>query len=124
MKTSELIQKLQKLEQEIPFDAEVVTGDDWQPSELVRVQHEPPYTFLEFEGIGEQEQFEEAREFSDTQLPLVGAYLSSLLHRVKDNPSTIDDVSSEILSFVVFCQANSPSEVFEVLKRLGSDAPG
>lgn len=124
MKTSELIRKLQKLEREIPFDAEVVTGGDWQPSELVRVQHEPPYTFLEFEGIGEKESLEEAREFSDTQRPLVGAYLSSLLHRVKDNPSTIDDVESEILGFVVFCQENPPSEVFEALKRLASDAPG
>ena len=124
MKTSELIRKLQNLEREIPFDAEVVTGDDWQPSELVRVQHEPPYTFLEFEGMGEQEPLEQAREFSDAQLPLVGAYLSSLLHHVKDNPSAIDDVESEILGFVVFCQANPASEVFEALKRLASDVPG
>lgn len=124
MKTSELIRELQKLEREIPFDAEIVTGDDSQPLELVRVQHEPPYTFLEFEGIGETELLEKAREFSDTQLILVGAYISSILNRLKDNPSVIDDVEREVLSFVVFCQANTPSEVFEALKRFSRDAQG
>ena len=124
MRTSELIRKLQILEHEIPFDAEIVTGDDWQPSELVRVLHEPPYTFLEFEGVDEEEPAEELRTFSDAQLPLVAAYLSSLLNCVKENPPAIDDVESELLGFVAFCQENPPSIVFEALKELANNGAG
>ncbi|XUV80194.1 hypothetical protein ACREYP_13800 [Enterobacter sp. TMH.L2] len=49
MKTSELIKKLTDLQDTVPFDAEVVTGDDWQPNGITRIYHKPPYTFIEFE---------------------------------------------------------------------------
>lgn len=123
MKTSELISKLQKLEKEIPFDAEVVTGDDWQPSELVRVLHDPPYTFLEFDVLYEESP-EEVKTFSDTQLPLVSAYLASLLKCAQEDPSSIDELKNELLGFVVFCQTSSPSKVFERLKEMASNVPG
>lgn len=50
LKTSELIKKLTDLQETIPFDAEVVTGDDWQPDGITRIYHKPPYTFIEFEA--------------------------------------------------------------------------
>lgn len=49
MKTSQLIKKLQEIDATVPFDADIVMGDDWMPSKLVKVYHEPPRTFLEFE---------------------------------------------------------------------------
>lgn len=49
MKLSELIKKLQEIDKSIPFDSEVVTGEDWMPQTIREVYHEPPYTFIQFE---------------------------------------------------------------------------
>ncbi|MBQ4848813.1 hypothetical protein [Pseudoalteromonas sp. MMG012] len=49
MKLKELIKNLQEIEKTLPFDSEVVTGDDFMPQRVVKVHHEPPYTFIEFE---------------------------------------------------------------------------
>lgn len=53
MKLSELIKKLQALDKSIPFDSEVVSGDDWQPLVISAVYHDPPYTFIQFQECGE-----------------------------------------------------------------------
>lgn len=55
MKTSELIKALQDIDKNVPFDADVVTGDDWMPADLMKVYHEPPHTFLEFDEQGYEE---------------------------------------------------------------------
>lgn len=55
MKTSVLIQKLMEIDKTVPFDADVVTGEDWRPTPISRVYHNPPHTFVEFE-TGEQSQ--------------------------------------------------------------------
>ena len=55
MKTSTLIAKLQQIDKTVPFDAEVVTGDDWQFLNIARVYHKPPYTFIEFEDVEDSE---------------------------------------------------------------------
>lgn len=52
LKTSTLIQKLTELSKTVPFDADVVTGEDWWPSQIARVFHNPPHTFIEFETEG------------------------------------------------------------------------
>ena len=49
LKTSVLIQKLMEIDKTVPFDADVVTGEDWCPTPISRVYHNPPYTFVEFE---------------------------------------------------------------------------
>ena len=51
MKTSELIKKLQEIDKTVPFDADVVIGDDWQFGHLKQVTHDMPRTYLEFEKI-------------------------------------------------------------------------
>ncbi|KPV95158.1 MULTISPECIES: hypothetical protein [unclassified Pseudoalteromonas] len=53
MKLSELIKQLQEIEKSVPFDSEVVTGEDWMPQSIVQVYHEPPYTFIQFEPSSE-----------------------------------------------------------------------
>jgi len=55
LKTSVLIQKLVEIDKTVPFDAEVVTGEDWWATPISRVYHNPPHTFVEFE-TGEQSQ--------------------------------------------------------------------
>ncbi|MEB0982343.1 hypothetical protein [Citrobacter portucalensis] len=50
MKTSVLIQKLMEIDKTVPFDAGVVTGEDWCPTPISRVYHNPPHTFVEFEA--------------------------------------------------------------------------
>lgn len=49
MKLSELIKQLQEIDKSVPFDSEVVTGDDWMPRRISSVYHEPPHTFIQFE---------------------------------------------------------------------------
>jgi len=48
MTTSELIAKLKQIDQAVPFDADVVTGDDWNFQEIKKVYHDAPRTFIEF----------------------------------------------------------------------------
>ncbi|MGV6808644.1 MAG: hypothetical protein ACWA5U_02100 [bacterium] len=48
MTTSELIAKLQRIDQTVPFDADVVTVDDWNFQEIKKVYHDAPRTFIEF----------------------------------------------------------------------------
>ena len=55
LKTSVLIQKLMEIDKTVPFDAEVVTGEEWWPTPISRVYHNPPHTYVEFE-TGEQSQ--------------------------------------------------------------------
>ncbi|ATF66526.1 hypothetical protein IBN27_003918 [Salmonella enterica] len=55
LKTSVLIQKLMEIDKTVPFDADVVTGEEWWPTPISRVYHNPPHTFVEFE-TGEQSQ--------------------------------------------------------------------
>ncbi|ELY3773053.1 hypothetical protein SMX71_002706 [Cronobacter dublinensis] len=49
LKTSVLIQKLMEIHKTVPFDAEVVTGEEWWPTPISRAYHNPPYTYIEFE---------------------------------------------------------------------------
>ena len=62
MTISELIEALQTIDKTVPFDSDVVTGDEWMPSEIVSVFHKPPYTFLEF-----RDELDEAEEDNETQ---------------------------------------------------------
>ncbi|ECD8897937.1 hypothetical protein LN779_001831 [Salmonella enterica] len=55
LKTSVLIQKLMEIDKTVPFDADVVTGEEWWPIPISRVYHNAPHTFVEFE-TGEQSQ--------------------------------------------------------------------
>lgn len=41
MKTSELIDKLNKIAKTVPFDADIVTGDDWLWQGVDKVYHNP-----------------------------------------------------------------------------------
>ncbi|MEB5920882.1 hypothetical protein [Franconibacter daqui] len=69
MKTSVLIQKLMEIDKTVPFDAEVVTGEEWWPTPISRVYHNPPHTYVEFEtGEQSQDDPEELSVYSELEI--------------------------------------------------------
>ncbi|MGO2510838.1 hypothetical protein [Marinomonas sp. ef1] len=50
MKTSDFLEKLKKIDTTVPFDAELVIGDDWMPQRVTGLYHEPPHTFIKVES--------------------------------------------------------------------------
>ena len=50
MRTSDFLEKLKKLDATVPFDAELVVGDDWMPQRVIGLYHEPPHTFVKVES--------------------------------------------------------------------------
>jgi len=124
MKTSQLIKKLQRIEKDVPFDADVVTGDDWQPTDLARVYHEPPYTFLEFNYSSSEEAQEESITFNEEQKVLVLAYITSMLQEASSQKIGLADAANSLIGLVEFCQTNSPSSVIERLREINAATPG
>jgi len=69
LKTSVLIQKLMEIDKTVPFDAEVVTGEEWWPTPISRVYHNPPHTYVEFEtGEQSQDDPEELSVYSELEI--------------------------------------------------------
>ena len=69
LKTSVLIQKLMEIDKTVLFDADEVTGEEWWPTPISRVYHNPPHTYVEF-YTGEQSQNEsdELSVYSELQI--------------------------------------------------------
>ena len=106
MKTSELLSKLEALNKEVPFDAEIVSGDNWMPTTLVSVHHEPPHTFLEFDWPEEEsEEIQENVEYSNPQHQaqlqvMLTAYLDNLAVQCAEGQITPAKLASQILGLV------------------------
>ncbi|MCY9848228.1 hypothetical protein [Pectobacterium jejuense] len=49
MKTSELIKRLIEIDKTVPFDADIVQGNDYEFDTLQKVYHNPPHTYLVFD---------------------------------------------------------------------------
>ncbi|WP_035853270.1 hypothetical protein [Deefgea rivuli] len=110
MNTSEVIRKLQALEKTIPFDAEVVIGDDWQPSSLVKIFHQPPYTFLEFKGSGER------FKLNSQENILMSSFISSVLQRYAEGDLPLDHATAVIAELVSVSQDSCASEIISHIK--------
>ncbi|MBE5254685.1 hypothetical protein [Mixta mediterraneensis] len=100
MKTSELIVKLQEIDKTVPFDADIVTGEDWLPQHLTKVYHEPPYTFIEFESYAEDEwgsESENNRLASITELATRAHMLEQMVEMIEKHPDfSPQDISHEM----------------------------
>lgn len=59
MKVSEAIEKLKEIDSDTPFDSEIVTGDDYMPCRAIKLYHEPPYTYLQFEDLSTDDELNE-----------------------------------------------------------------
>lgn len=106
MKTSELIKKLQEIGKTLPFDATVVSGDEWQWEPLVNVFHEAPRTHLEFK----QGQSEERMCLTDQEHSLMDSFMSSVLERYKTNELTLEQATkqlSKLTDMIMFSERSS-----------------
>lgn len=110
MKTSELIKRLQYFANDVPFDAEVVMGDDWQPTKLKKVYHEPPHTFLEFEST------EERYDLDSSETVLVHSFLASVLERYKEGGVTREHAVSILADLLSAAQLAPAEEIIEYIK--------
>ncbi|WP_321157782.1 hypothetical protein [Providencia stuartii] len=99
MKMSELIQQLQDIDKTIPFDADVVTGDDFLPCEISRVYHNPPRTYIQFESYEEDEwsdDQENNRLASIAELSTRAHMIEQMVEMIENNPSlTKQDIIKE-----------------------------
>ncbi|EHR1015804.1 hypothetical protein KS878_004547 [Vibrio parahaemolyticus] len=100
MKISKLIKTLQEIDSTVPFDSDVVTGDDWMPSAITRVYHEPPRTFIEFEDS--EEDFLDAdsnrfsREWTEQEVAMRQSFIRFLLTNVQNGEASVEDASKYI----------------------------
>ncbi|EMD6373991.1 hypothetical protein OA40_11410 [Morganella morganii] len=100
MKTSTLIAKLQQIDKTVPFDADVVTGDDWQFLDIARVYHNPPHTFIEFKDIedlgnDDNDTDEAKRNEAYDEISARAGMLEQVIGMIKQNP---DAPRQQILS--------------------------
>lgn len=100
MKISKLIEALQEIDSTVPFDSDVVTGDDWMPSAITRIYHKPPLTYIEFESVEDDpsgENFSCFRsEWTKQEIVMRQAFILSLLTNVQTNEASIEDTARHI----------------------------
>jgi predicted dienelactone hydrolase len=107
MKTTELIARLQQLQKNVPFDADVVTGDDWMPALLKGVRHEPPATYLEFEEFDDQDEIAD-NQLSEAQEVQMRTYIAHLLLRFQNRQDTDAETIRKLFELVVLFKESSP----------------
>ncbi|AYO37242.1 hypothetical protein [Serratia sp. P2ACOL2] len=89
MKTSELIDKLNKIAKTVPFDAEIVTGDDWLWQGVDKVYHNPPHTYIQFDSYEENEWGEDEenrRRASITELATRAHMIEQVIEMIEATP--------------------------------------
>ncbi|OED64027.1 hypothetical protein A165_12615 [Vibrio tasmaniensis ZS-17] len=100
MKISELIEKLQLIDSTVPFDSDVVSGDDWMPSAITRVYHEPPRTFIEFDELAGELINEDTnslvREWTEQELLMRQSFVSYLFTCVQNGDVSAEDAAKYI----------------------------
>ncbi|EEW08875.1 hypothetical protein [Vibrio mimicus] len=100
MKISQLIKKLQDIDSTVPFDSDVVTGDDWMPSAITRVYHEPPRTFIEFEASEDEllgEDFNSfSREWTEQEVAMRQSFIKYLFTCVQNGDASAEDAAKYI----------------------------
>lgn len=101
MKTSELIKKLQEIDKTVPFDADIVTGDDWLPCGVENVYHAPPNTYIQFNSYDTDEMWgdlqENNRRTSIIELSARANAIDDVVKMIESNPSiTALDIIKEL----------------------------
>lgn len=89
MKTSELIDKLNKIAKTVPFDADIVTGDDWLWQGVDKVYHNPPHTYIQFDSFEENEWSEDEenrRRASITALATRAHMIEQVIEMIEATP--------------------------------------
>ncbi|WP_318521282.1 hypothetical protein [Photobacterium leiognathi] len=128
MNTSELIKKLQEIDASVPFDADVVIGDDWMPNAVTGVYHEPPYTFLTIADDTDDEEIEEdhelAKEMAEKYEQSRKAFLTSIFSSVQTGELSIDEATTKMQMLMDGMVENSDLSYQYVCEVLLSDQYG
>ncbi|MGR6780682.1 hypothetical protein ACU5B6_25470 [Moritella viscosa] len=101
MKLHHLIDILKKIEAEVPFESDVVSGDDWMPDQISRVYHEPPHTFIQFEQSGDYD-FDDSglsRNFTPQEKLLIHAFIEFMFERYKNGEIELLEATSTVTKF-------------------------
>jgi hypothetical protein len=101
MKTSQLINKLIEINKTVPFDADIVTGDDWLFQPVSKVYHNPPHTYIEFESFEEDEWSEdlaeENRKATIKELATRAHMLQQVIEMIEKSPQhSREDIIQEL----------------------------
>lgn len=124
MNTSELIKKLQEIDATVPFDADVVVGEDWMPRAVTGVYHEPPYTFLTIESDDEEieeDDHEQSKEMAEKYEQSRTSFLTSLFSSVQKGELSIDEATSKMQMIMDVMVENSDLSYQYVCEALLSD---
>jgi len=100
MKLRHLIGILQKIEAEVPFDSDVVSGDDWMPDQISQVYHEPPHTFIQFEEPDYD--FDDSgisRNFTEYEKLLIQSFIVFMFEQYKNGEIELLEASSIVTKF-------------------------
>lgn len=89
MKTSELIKRLTEIDVTVPFDADIVTGDDWLWQGVDKVYHNPPHTYIQFHSYDENlwgDDGENRRRASITELATRAHMIEQVIEMIEATP--------------------------------------
>ncbi|CFB67761.1 TPA: hypothetical protein ACPZMC_002694 [Yersinia enterocolitica] len=95
MKTSTLIKKLIEIDKTVPFDANIVQGDDYEYDDLIKVYHNPPNTYLVFNSQESEHQdidMEEENISVVDELEIRVHHTETIKHQIISNDLTKDQI--------------------------------
>lgn len=109
MKLHHLIEALQRIEATVPFESDVVSGDDWMPDGISRVYHEPPYTFIQFDPIDDSDFYDsdQPRNFTSQEDLLIQAFIEFMFERYKNGEIELSEASSTVIKFSDIARSRS-----------------
>lgn len=111
MKTSQLIAQLQEIATTVPFDADVVMGDDGQNTPINRVYHQPPHTFIELTP-GEHENITKQ---TDT---LIRSFLATVLTSHQAGELSLHQATDAMMELVDTVNEQGPRAVVEHIREV------
>lgn len=129
MNTSEAIKLLQAIDKTVPFDAEVVSGTEDMPFELVSIKHEPPYTFLDFnypEQESDRTNEDEGRLVKtikdiEQEQQMMSIYVDALIHGAKNNEITEEECKTKFLELILQIQRFGDYKITEYLLKQNAE---
>lgn len=117
MNISDLINKLQLIDKTVPFDSEVVSGDDWMPDKISAVYHEPPYTFIQFsETHPHLTDPDFTYDFNEQELLLIKSFITYLFEQYKSEDIELSEVVSLTAKLNEITRTRSPESVIAFVR--------
>jgi hypothetical protein len=99
-------------------DPEIVTGEEWLPERLVKVETQDDYVFCQFDVAPEDSQGDdEGRGFVEHEVELIKARIMSIFLE----KASLEEKQQAILALVLYAHEHFPSDVIEMLEMLNDE---